>query len=822
MKAWLPLHKTIFFQTIRRIPDPQISQQMRLTSICKKLKKIKGNKEMFQKFIPFTKGIENADKNGPIIMFISKMNRIKQKNIRELPVNHPKSLQAQKGEKIIAFARVFSGTLSMGDTVKIQVYSRDLSGGKDCEATEIHYVERKVNHIYFWMGQMLQAIPVAYPGMIIGIGDVEDLGFKTATISNFEDFPNLTGINFEQNQLKVSLKTENLQDMSTLIAALKKVLMADPVVEVYYNEIGDLIIETAGEVHLERCLKDIEEDMKEIKVIVSDPIISFKETIICDKYKLKRDVDKELRLKILQENVKAFKEDLDNDRAKKFESTQIEEISGEETKNKSLEEDTLKPESPQEEKPELNPWEEGYFTESSGMYESTPEEEEVPVKKPTAKIKKNNKSKNKYDSSEEYDHDKDIDAKVDMAQDMRYTIDNSVDEIEYDSRFLQGKSEFLYQEKRDELITVTRKVKTIKMDKINFLDLKKKQNYCDNLTPSGDYRLSVRAIGLDQEVASWLASNKSKMRKLFAKDTIEYTAGQIKFLQQFLKVLEKSSLEKGIVKLIIRYMVCFGPRKSGNNILCMLFSKVDDSLFGRLKDHPDFANYFKHRKTMSTFDYTNQDVMEKYYPDINFTELSKSLENGFNVTLEHGPLCGEEMSGCVFIVEDFESIIHQKDVEKEKREQLLKKKEQTHETNQDILEEQDIQESKDIYKGNFGPVSGQLLSTMKQCCLNAFLGADPRLVQGLLEVNLFCEEFTYGRTVEVLNRRKSKILENDYQELTQMFIVKALLPMQESIGFYNDMMSTTQGRVMPETTFHSWSIIDEDPFYQPVTEDVIK
>jgi len=214
--------------------------------------------------------------------------------------------------------------------------------------------------------------------------------------------------------------------------------------------------------------------------------------------------------------------------------------------------------------------------------------------------------------------------------------------------------------------------------------------------------------------------------------------------------------------------------------------------------------------------------MEKYYPDINFTELSKSLENGFNVTLEHGPLCGEEMSGCVFIVEDFESIIHQKDVEKEKREQLLKKKEQTHETNQDILEEQDIQESKDIYKGNFGPVSGQLLSTMKQCCLNAFLGADPRLVQGLLEVNLFCEEFTYGRTVEVLNRRKSKILENDYQELTQMFIVKALLPMQESIGFYNDMMSTTQGRVMPETTFHSWSIIDEDPFYQPVTEDVIK
>lgn len=122
----------------------------------------------------------------------------------------------------------------------------------------------------------------------------------------------------------------------------------------------------------------------------------------------------------------------------------------------------------------------------------------------------------------------------------------------------------------------------------------------------------------------------------------------------------------------------------------------------------------------------------------------------------------------------------------------------------------------------FGPISGQVLSTMNHVCNKSFLGAEPRLVQGLFEVSIYCEEQMYGKACDVLNKRKSRILESDYQDLTNLFITKALLPIHESFGFYQEMMSSTQGRVTPQLSFHSWSQIDEDPFYEPQTEDELE
>lgn len=46
------------------------------------------------------------------------------------------------------------------------------------------------------------------------------------------------------------------------------------------NSKGEFIIATSGEIHLQRCLKDLEDDFAPgISFTVSDPIIPFKETI---------------------------------------------------------------------------------------------------------------------------------------------------------------------------------------------------------------------------------------------------------------------------------------------------------------------------------------------------------------------------------------------------------------------------------------------------------------------------------------------------------------------------------------------------------------
>merc|ERR1719152_245427 len=80
----------------------------------------------------------------------------------------------------------------------------------------------------------------------------------------------------------------------------------------------------------------------------------------------------------------------------------------------------------------------------------------------------------------------------------------------------------------------------------------------------------------------------------------------------------------------------------------------------------------------------------------------------------------------------------------------------------------------------------------------------------------------YGNVCEVFNRRKAKIIDNDYQDLTSLYILRAELPVCESFGFYNEVMTMTSGRIVPHVEFNSWKIIEEDPFFVPRTQEEIE
>ena len=50
--------------------------------------------------------------------------------------------------------------------------------------------------------------------------------------------------------------------------------------QVFFNDKGEHILMTAGEVHLERCIRDLKETYAGVEVNVSSPIVPFRETII--------------------------------------------------------------------------------------------------------------------------------------------------------------------------------------------------------------------------------------------------------------------------------------------------------------------------------------------------------------------------------------------------------------------------------------------------------------------------------------------------------------------------------------------------------------
>jgi translation elongation factor EF-G len=70
--------------------------------------------------------------------------------------------------------------------------------------------------------------------------------------------------------------------MEVLEMGLQKLNRADPSVEYYITKQGEHVLSTCGEVHLEKCLKDLKDDYLEGQVEFStgEPIIPFKETCV--------------------------------------------------------------------------------------------------------------------------------------------------------------------------------------------------------------------------------------------------------------------------------------------------------------------------------------------------------------------------------------------------------------------------------------------------------------------------------------------------------------------------------------------------------------
>ena len=60
---------------------------------------------------------------------------------------------------------------------------------------------------------------------------------------------------------------------------MKRLAKSDPMVQCIIEESGEHIIAGAGELHLEICLKDLEEDHACIPIKKSDPVVSYRETV---------------------------------------------------------------------------------------------------------------------------------------------------------------------------------------------------------------------------------------------------------------------------------------------------------------------------------------------------------------------------------------------------------------------------------------------------------------------------------------------------------------------------------------------------------------
>nr|GAT50613.1 predicted protein [Mycena chlorophos] len=199
----------------------------------------------------------------------------------------------EEAEINLGFARLYSGTLSTGVVVYGVLPKYDPKLPHTHPRNAKHLVKATVEGLYVMMGRELVAVESVRPGNIFAIKGLEGKVWRSATLCApnalgvgdgdvpQESLLNLGSVNrMAPPILRVALEPTHPADLPKLIAGLKLLSQSDPCVETFQQQTGEYVILTAGELHFERCYKDLRERFARVEIQASKPIVPFRETAV--------------------------------------------------------------------------------------------------------------------------------------------------------------------------------------------------------------------------------------------------------------------------------------------------------------------------------------------------------------------------------------------------------------------------------------------------------------------------------------------------------------------------------------------------------------
>ncbi|KAK9765027.1 translation elongation factor 2 [Basidiobolus ranarum] len=175
--------------------------------------------------------------------------------------------------RFYAFGRVFAGTVRSGLKVRIQGPNY-LPGKKD------DLFIKNIQRTILMMGRYVEPIEDCPAGNIVGLVGVDQFLLKSGTITTDENAYNLKVMKFSVSPVvQIAVEVKNANDLPKLVEGLKRLSKSDPCVQCYTSDSGEHIVAGAGELHLEICLKDLEEDHAQVPIKIGNPVVPYKETV---------------------------------------------------------------------------------------------------------------------------------------------------------------------------------------------------------------------------------------------------------------------------------------------------------------------------------------------------------------------------------------------------------------------------------------------------------------------------------------------------------------------------------------------------------------
>merc|ERR1711893_188577 len=244
MRKWLPAGDALLQMITIHLPSPVTAQKYRTELLYE------GPKDD-----EVAISMKDCNPEGPLMMYVSKM----------VPTT-------DKG-RFYAFGRVFSGICTTGK--KVRIMGPNFLPGKK-EDLYIKNIQRTI----LMMGRYIEPIEDVPCGNICGLVGVDQFLVKTGTITTFDAAHNLRVMKFSVSPVvRVAVECKNPSDLPKLVEGPKRLAKSDPMVQCSIEESGEHIVAGAGELHIEICLKDLEEDHAQIPLKKSDPVVSYRESV---------------------------------------------------------------------------------------------------------------------------------------------------------------------------------------------------------------------------------------------------------------------------------------------------------------------------------------------------------------------------------------------------------------------------------------------------------------------------------------------------------------------------------------------------------------
>merc|ERR1712196_351712 len=147
-------------------------------------------------------------------------------------------------------------------------------GGK--EDLNVKNIQRTV----LMMGRTVEQIADVPCGNTVALVGVDQYILKTGTITDIEDAHNIVPMKYSVSPVvKVAVRPKDGKDLPKLVEGLKKLSKSHPLVVCTTEESGEHVIAGCGELHVEICLKDLRDEYAQCDFNVSDPVVSYRETV---------------------------------------------------------------------------------------------------------------------------------------------------------------------------------------------------------------------------------------------------------------------------------------------------------------------------------------------------------------------------------------------------------------------------------------------------------------------------------------------------------------------------------------------------------------